>query len=55
MPLTGKILADVVESFLAALYLDKGFKYAECFLETVLFPKLEVGTGVYNIIYAVCI
>lgn len=41
VPLTGKILADVVESFLAALYLDKGFKYAECFLETVLFPKLE--------------
>jgi ribonuclease-3 len=35
-----KILADVVESYLAALLLDKGLDYCQKFLEVCLFPKL---------------
>lgn len=38
--LTEKVLADVVESFIAALYIDKGLEYAETFCEICLFPKL---------------
>ena len=41
--MTGKILADVVESFLAALLLDKGLAFAKRFLEVSLFPKLAVS------------
>ena len=41
--MTGKILADVVESFLAALLLDKGLVFAKRFLEVSLFPKLAVS------------
>ena len=41
--MTGKILADVVESFLAALLLDKGLTFAKRFLEVSLFPKLAVS------------
>jgi ribonuclease-3 len=35
-----KILADVVESYLAALLLDKGLDYCQKFLQVCLFPKL---------------
>jgi ribonuclease-3 len=35
-----KILADVIESYLAALLLDKGLDYCQRFLEVCLFPKL---------------
>ena len=38
-----KILADVVESYLAALLLDKGLDYCRKFLEACLFPKLMVA------------
>ena len=41
--LTEKVLADVVESFIAALYIDKGLEYAETFCEICLFPKLFVS------------
>ena len=37
------MLADVVESFLAALLLDKGLEFAQKFLEVCLFPKLAVS------------
>ena len=40
--LTGKILADVVESFLAALLIDKGLVFAKKFLEVCLFSTLKV-------------
>ena len=35
-----KILADVVESYLAALLLDKGLEYCQRFLEVCHFPRL---------------
>ena len=38
-----KLQADVVESFLAALTLDKGLCAAERFLDEHLFPNLLVG------------
>jgi ribonuclease-3 len=38
--ITDKILADVVESFISALYLDKGIEYVETFCRVCLFPKL---------------
>ena len=38
-----KILADVIESYLAALLLDKGLDYCQKFLEVCLFPKLLVS------------
>lgn len=37
------LLADVFEAFVGALYLDKGLNDAVCFLEKVVFPKVEVG------------
>ncbi|OCS87639.1 ribonuclease III [Caryophanon tenue] len=37
------LLADVFESFVGALYLDKGLDEAVCFLEKIVFPKVEVG------------
>lgn len=37
------LLADVFEAFVGALYLDKGLDDAVCFLEKVVFPKVEVG------------
>lgn len=43
MKLSDKVLADVVESFLAALLLDKGLEFAQKFLEVCLFPKLTVS------------
>ena len=41
--LSDKVLADVVESFLTALLLDKGLEFAQKFLEVCLFPKLTVS------------
>lgn len=38
-----KILADVVESYLAALLLDKGLDYCQKFLEVCLFSKLPAS------------
>ena len=35
------IVADVFESFIGALYLDKGFKYTKRFMETNVFPIIE--------------
>ncbi len=35
------IVADVFEAFIAALYLDKGFKYTKKFLEHNVFPIIE--------------
>lgn len=40
--LTEKILADIIESFIAALFIDKGIKHAEVFCQVCLFPKLAV-------------
>lgn len=47
--LTGKILADVMEAFLAALLLDKGLHFAQRFLQVCLFPKLKVSTPHTNV------
>ena len=44
----GKILADVVESYLAALLLDKGLPFCKKFLEICLFPKLSVSIYVIH-------
>ena len=41
--LSVKILADVVESYLAALTLDQGLEAVEKFLQVHLFPKLSVS------------
>ena len=41
--MSDKVLADLVESFLAALLLDKGLQFAQKFLEVCLFPKLAVS------------
>lgn len=41
--LSVKIMADVVESFLAALTFDQGLDTAEKFLEKYLFPRLKVS------------
>ena len=38
-----KIMADVVESYIAALTLDQGLERAEQFLEEHLFPRLKVS------------
>ena len=46
-----KIMADVVESFIAALYLDKGIEYAQTFCRVCLFPKLSVSTFLIFISY----
>lgn len=43
MELSTKLLADVVESYLAALSLDQGLHKTEQFLEKHLFPKLKVS------------
>ncbi|AQU79841.1 MULTISPECIES: ribonuclease III [Planococcus] len=37
------LLADVFESYIGALYLDQGLDPVVAFLETVLFPKVEIG------------
>lgn len=37
------LLADVFESFIGALYLDKGFNEAVNFLKTYVFPKIDHG------------
>ncbi|SOB92808.1 RNAse III [Ureibacillus xyleni] len=37
------LLADVFESFIGALYLDQGLDVVVCFLERIVFPKVEVG------------
>lgn len=51
------MLADVVESYLAALMLDKGLDYCQTFLEVCLFPKLlaSVPTQYVYILYTVII
>ena len=41
-----KIKADLVESYLAALTLDKGLEKAEAFLNAHLFPKLKVKLNI---------
>lgn len=41
--ISGKIMADVVESFLGALTLDQGLDVAEKFLGAHLFPKLSAS------------
>lgn len=38
--ISNKMMADVVESFLAALVLDKGLTFARKFCEVCIFPKL---------------
>ena len=35
-------MADVVESFISALYFDKGLDYVSKFCEVCLFPRLTV-------------
>lgn len=37
------LLADVFESFIGALYLDKGLDTVVHFLETIVFPKINSG------------
>ncbi len=48
LDLSVKLQADVVESFLAALTLDKGLSETEKFLEEYLFPKLLVCIIIYS-------
>ncbi|PFX26504.1 Ribonuclease 3 [Stylophora pistillata] len=36
-----KLLADILEAFVAALYVDKGLRYVETFCHVCLFPRLE--------------
>ena len=36
-------MADVVESFIAALYIDKDIEHVQKFCEICLFPKLAVS------------
>lgn len=36
-----KLLADILEAFVAALYVDKGLRYVETFCYVCLFPRLE--------------
>lgn len=36
-----KLLADVLEAFVAALYVDKGLRHVEVFCRVCLFPRLE--------------
>jgi len=36
-----KLLADILEAFVAALYVDKGLRYVEVFCRVCLFPRLE--------------
>lgn len=36
-----KILADTLEAFVAALYVDKGLRHVEVFCRVCLFPRLE--------------
>ena len=40
-----KNLADLLESFVAALYLDKGIKHVEGLMEVCFFPRLKVKTS----------
>ena len=40
--MTDKVMADVIESFIAALYIDKDIEHAKKFCEICLFPKLAV-------------
>ncbi|KAJ7372321.1 hypothetical protein OS493_019765 [Desmophyllum pertusum] len=39
-----KLLADILEAFVAALYVDKGLRYVEMFCRVCLFPRLEGKT-----------
>lgn len=41
--LSTKIMADIVESFMAVLSLDQGIQKMEQFLEKHIFPKLQVS------------
>ena len=45
MTVSSKMMADVVESFLAALVLDQGLMFAQKFCEVCIFPKLLVRDG----------
>ena len=45
------LLADVFESFLAALYLDQGFDQALKFLEKYIFPKITTGVFSHTMDY----
>jgi len=36
-----KLLADILEAFVAALYVDKGLRHVEVFCRVCLFPRLE--------------
>lgn len=37
------LLCDIFESFIGALYLDQGRQAVEQFIQTVIFPKLDLG------------
>jgi ribonuclease III len=37
------LLADVFEAFIGALYLDQGLQTVICFLEKIVFPKIDSG------------
>ena len=41
--MTEKLLADMSESLIAALLLDKGLQFATKLFEVCLFPKLAVS------------
>ncbi|XP_078736374.1 ribonuclease 3 [Lampetra fluviatilis] len=36
-----KVLADLLESFLSALYIDKDLQYVRCFMDVCFFPRLK--------------
>ena len=38
-----KNLADLLESLVGALFLDKGIKYVEGFMQVLFFPRLKVS------------
>ena len=41
--MTEKLLADLMESLMAALLLDKGLQFATKLFEVCIFPKLAVS------------
>ena len=51
MEISVKIMADVVESFLGAVVLDRGLKEVEKFLQAHLFPKLSVSHKIFSVTY----
>ena len=50
-----KIRADLIESFITALYLDKGMNHVETFCQICLFPKLSVSPASPSLAMVLCL